>query len=476
MAIRTLACWVDKMGMHAVLNRSRLIDHGPTRLRADSVDMIEHAIRAADPYEATKRLVRLEGELLRIGGLQYDLRLWEKIYLLGAGKATQGIAVALEEILGERLSDGVVILKRGEPNRLKTTRVVYASHPVPDEGSLQGARLLVELARKAGERDLVISAITGGSSALAVLPPDGITLSDKQILNERLLASGASIREINAVRKHVSQIKGGRLALAAFPAELVVLTVSDVVGDPLDYITDLTVPDTSSYLDAWNTLDKYHLWHQLPPSICDYLRRGIQTESPKSFDGRYHPFIVVGGDAAYRGAVDRCIELGYSTTLIQQEIEGESRVQAGNIVSQAEGLFGESSKDKACALIGRGETIVTIEGVCGEGGPNQEFVLAAALAIQDHAGIAAASIDMDGTDGPTVFSGGIVDGGTIKRAGQRGYDAAGSLKNHASRDFLEAAGDLVFTGPTGTNVNDLMFVLMDRRKNPSACFENSQLP
>jgi glycerate 2-kinase len=236
------------------------------------------------------------------------------------------------------------------------------------------------------------------------------------------------------------------------------------------------VPDTSSYVDAWNTLDKYHLWPQLPQSICDYLRGGIQTDSPKSFDGRYHPFIVVGGDAAYQGAVERCIELGYATTLIQKEIEGESRVQAGNIVSQAEELFGEPSKDKACALIGRGETIVTIEGDCGEGGPNQEFALAAALAIRNHAGIAAASIDMDGTDGPTVFSGAIVDGGTVERAWKRGYDAAGYLKNHASRVLLEAAGDLVFTGPTGTNVNDLMFVLMDRRNDPSPRFEKSQSP
>ena len=464
MATQTLDYCVDEMISHEVLNRSCLIDHGPSQLRADAVDIIEHAIRAADPYEETRKLVHLEGNLLQIGTLNYDLRIWKNVFILGAGKATQGIALALEEILGDHITDGVVILKRGEGNHLKRIRVVYASHPVPDEASIQGAWELVELARKAGEHDLVISAITGGSSALAVLPPDGVSLSDKQCMNELLLSSGASIREINAVRKHVSLIKGGRLALEVFPAELVILTVSDVVGDPLDYITDPTVPDTSSYIDAWNTLDKYCLWDQLPHAIREYLKRGIEIESPKSFDGKFHPFVLVAGDAAFKGAVNRCIELGYDATLIPKEIEGESCAQARAIVDQAESKFKETRGDKPFTLIGRGETIVTIAGSHGKGGPNQEFALTAALAIQGHDGIVAASIDMDGTDGPTVFSGAIVDGWTVARAKELGFEAEECLKNHASTVLLKAADDLVYTGPTGTNVNDLMFILIDRRK------------
>jgi glycerate 2-kinase len=453
-----------KVGLPQVLNRSSLVAHGPSRLRADAVAIIEHAIRAANPYEATKRLVRLEGDCLQIEALRFDLREWENIYVLGAGKATQGIALALEEILGERLTDGVVVLKRGEAQLLEKMRVVYASHPVPDEGSLKGARELVELARKAGKHDLVISAITGGSSSLAVLPPQGVSLADKQRLNELLLASGASIREINAVRKHVSLIKGGRLALEIFPAELVVLTVSDVVGDALDYITDLTVPDTSTYLDAWKTLDKYCLWERLPGPIRDHLRRGVETESPKSFEHNYYPFIVVPGDAAFDGAVERCKELGYTVALLPKEIEGESAMQARVIVDQAQALFKVSCVEKPCILIGRGETIVSILGPSGKGGPNQEFALAAALVIQGQDGIVAASIDMDGTDGPTEFSGAIVDGWTVKRASESGFDADEDLRIHASTELLHAADDLVSTGPTMTNVNDLMFILMDRRK------------
>jgi glycerate 2-kinase len=449
---------------HEVLNRSSLIDHGPSKLRADAVDIIEYAIRAADPYKATRNLVHLDGNFLHIGSLAYDLSVLKNIFIVGAGKATQGIALALEEILEEHLTDGIVILKRGEDNRLKKTRVIYASHPVPDESSLEGAREMVKLARQAGENDLVISAVTGGSSALAVLPPPGVSLSDKQRLNELLLASGASIREINAVRKHVSLIKGGRLALEVFPAELVVLTVSDVVGDALDYITDLTVPDTSTYLEAWNTLDKYHLWEQIPGSIRNHLQKGIKTESPKSFVYNHYPFIIVAGDAAYKGAIVRCKELGYDVTMIEKEIEEESVTQARLIVDQAQRLFSISSTHMPCALIGRGETIVSISGISEKGGPNQEFSMAAADAIQGLDEIVSASIDLDGTDGPTEFCGAIVDGGTVIRAMEGGYDVENCLNIHASTVFLQAAGDLVFTGPTGTNVNDIMFILMDRTK------------
>ncbi len=450
------------MNWHEVLNRSSLIDHGPTKLRADAVEIIEYAIRAADPYEATRNLVNLYGNILHIGSLAYDISVLKNIYLVGAGKATQGIAIALEEILEERLTDGIVILKRGEDNHLKKTRVIYASHPVPDESSLEGAREMVKLARQAGANDLVISAVTGGSSALVVLPPPGVSLSDKQRLNELLLASGASIREINAVRKHVSLIKGGRLALEVFPAELVVLTVSDVVGDALDYITDLTVPDTSTYQEAWNTLDKYNLWEQIPGSILSHLQKGMETESPKSFAYNYTPFIIVAGDAAYNGAIGRCKELGYDVTLIEKEIEEESVTQARLIVDQAQALLSTSRSDKPLALIGRGETIVSNSGISGKGGPNQEFALAVAVAIQGQNGIASASIDLDGTDGPTEFSGAIVDGGTIMRASAGGFDPEECLQIHASTIFLEAAHDLVITGPTGTNVNDIMFILMDR--------------
>jgi hydroxypyruvate reductase/glycerate 2-kinase len=452
------------MILHKVLNRSRLIDHGPSKLRTDAIDIIEYAIRAADPYIATIDLVHLKGNTLHIGSLIYDISQFNNIYLLGVGKATQGIAIAIEEILGKFLTDGVIILKRGEVNRLKKVRVIYASHPVPDESSLEGARELVKLARQAGENDLVISVVTGGSSSLVVLPSPGVSLADKQYLNGLLLACGASIREINAVRKHVSLIKGGRLALEVFPANLVVLTVSDVVGDPLDYITDLTVPDSSTYLDAWTTLEKYKLWNKLPGSIRNHLQKGVETESPKSFEHNYYPFILVAGDSAFRGAIARSTDLGYVVTLIEKEIEEESVTQARLLVDQAQRLTSTSRTSRRCALIGRGETIVSMSGKSEKGGPNQEFAVAAAAAIQGLDEIIAASIDLDGTDGPTEFCGAIVDGGTVLRAMEGGYHVENCLNIHASTDFLQAAGDLVFTGPTGTNVNDIMFILMDHTK------------
>jgi glycerate 2-kinase len=452
------------MILNKVLNRSSLIGHGPTKLRADAVDIIENAIKAADPYTATRDLIHREGKTLHIGSLIYDLSLINNIYILGAGKASQGIARALEVILGKYLSDGVIILKRGETNHLKKIRVFYASHPVPDVGSLEGAKELIKLARQAVEHDLVISVVTGGSSSLVVLPPQGVSLTDKQRLNELLLASGASIREINAVRKHVSLIKGGRLALEVFPADLIVLTVSDVVGDPLDYITDLTVPDSSTYLDAWNTLDKYHLWDQLPCSIRIHLQKGAETESPKLFEHNYYPFIIVAGDAAYHGAIARCNKLGYEVKLIDNVIEEESVTQARIIINQAKELLRTPRRNVSRALIGRGETTVCISGISGKGGPNQEFAVAAAVSIQGLNEIVSASIDLDGTDGPTEFAGAIVDGGTVIRAMDCGLEVEECLKNHASSIFLQAAKDLVLTGPTGTNVNDIMFILMDGSK------------
>lgn len=463
MATKTRAFGLGNINQTVVLNRARLIDHGPVRLRSDAVDIIEHAIRAADPYTAAKRLVNLQGSLLKVGPLEYDLDGWHNIYVIGAGKATQGIARALEEILGDRLTDGVVVLKRGEASQLSKVRVIYAAHPVPDEGSLRGGQALLDVARKAGAGDLVLATITGGSSALAILPPEGVSLAEKQCLNELLLNSGGSIREINAVRKHVSKIKGGRLALEIFPAELVSLTVSDVVSDPLDYITDLTVPDTSTFSDAWATLDKFNLWDKLPRSITQHLQKGQGIESPKEFQGRYHTFVIVPGDAAFQGALRRSRALGYETRAIPHEIEGEARFEAQTFVAEAENLFHEASIEKPCSLIGQGETTATIEGPHGEGGPNQEFALSAAGAIAGQHGTLAASVDLDGTDGPTDACGALVDGETVWRAVESGLDPVEALHNHASLEVLEKTGDLIFTGPTGTNVNDLMFVLMDRR-------------
>jgi glycerate 2-kinase len=422
-------------------------------LRDAALDIIEWAIRASDPYVATRKLVRREGDRLCVGALEYDLLEWKDIYVIGAGKATQGIALALEEMLGDRLTDGLVVLKQGEPRRLHRIGTVEAAHPIPDENSYAGARQMVEIAHRAGERDLVFAAITGGSSALLVWPPEGISLTDKQALNRTLLDCGASIREINAVRKHVSRIKGGRLAEAIFPAELINLTVSDVIGDALDYITDPTVPDTSTHADAWRVLDKYELWDQIPGSVCRHLRCGPEVESPKAFSHRYHSFVVVPGEAACFGAAQRGKELGYPAWILTAEMDGESCEQAMRFVEAAERI------GSPCVVIASGETVVTLGGEKGRGGPNQEFALSAALAIAGLSDVVVAAVDTDGTDGPTDASGGLVDGETVLRAREAGLDARACLEGHAALDGLQASGDAILTGPTGTNVNDVMLAI-----------------
>jgi len=437
----------------SIQDRDRLLDHGPRELRSAAMDIIEHAIRAADPYAATLDLLELDAGQLRVGDITHDLGDWDHIYVVGAGKATQPIAQALEELLGDRITDGLVTLKRGEAVHLRRIRVIEAAHPVPDQESYRGAQEMVRLAHRAGPNDLVFAAITGGSSALLVWPPQGVSLADLQALNELLLRCGASIREINAVRKHVSRVKGGRLAEEIFPAQLVNLTVSDVTGDPLDYITGPTVPDTSTYEDAWRTLDRYDLWERVADSVRRHLKRGPEIESPKAFAHPYHSFVVVPGDAACRGASQRCEELGYAPHTLTTEMEGESVEEALAFVDAAAQLPGR------CALIAGGETIVTIEGECGRGGSNQEFSLSAALRIAGRANVVVASVDTDGTDGPTEAAGGLVDGGTVERARAAGFDPEWCTTNHAALDLLAATGDLVVTEPTGTNVNDLKLLL-----------------
>ncbi len=454
---------VNEKGWQEISNRAPLVGHGPPGLRRDAIDIIEHAIRAANPYRATLRTLQRKGNFLQVGSRRYNLEKINHIYVIGAGKASQPIALALEELLGEHIVDGVIAIKAGEPSQLKRIRAIHAGHPVPDENSAEAARQIQALCRKAGKNDIVFCAITGGSSALLVQPQPPITLADLQELYRLLLHSGASIRQINAVRKHVSCIKGGRLGLEVFPAELINLTVSDVIGDPLDYITDLTVPDSSTWEDAYDTLDAYNLWEHLPASVRTVIQEKSGGETPKSYSQSHHSFIIVHGDAAVHGASDRCTELGYHTEVMTLAMEGESRRKAIEMVALARQLVTQKPSHRKLALIAGGETTVTITNNAGaSGGPNQEFALAAANEIKGDASLVAAAVDMDGTDGPTEAAGGLVDGSTHLRLAAHRLDIQQALEGHTSFDALDAAADLVFTGPTGTNVNDLMFVLVDQ--------------
>ncbi|HWR69357.1 MAG TPA: DUF4147 domain-containing protein, partial [Desulfomonilia bacterium] len=393
-----------------------------------------------------------------------DLKKQGRIFLLGTGKATYPIARALEEILGDRIADGVIICKYGQEGNLSRSRLFFSSHPIPDEAGFQAAGEALALARNTQPGDIVFAGITGGSSALMPYPVEGVTLEEKKLVNRLLLTCSANIIEINAVRKHLSRIKGGWLAKAIHPrAHLINLTVSDVIGDPLDYITCPTVPDTSSFDDARRTLTKYELWEKVPASVSRYLKAGNEAlETPKDLsDHLIDNFIIVAGTAACEGAAARARELDFETMILSTMLEGESRELGGTFAAVAkEILMNRRPLKPPCVIIGGGETTVKITGDAGQGGPNQEFSLGAALWIDGIGDVVIIGQDSDGTDGPTDFAGGIVDNFTAERARKLGIDIYAALNRHDVTPVLLQLEDAILTGATGTNVNDLKLMLV----------------
>ncbi len=447
-----------------IKNHSILTAHGNKELRTAALDIIDHALQAADPCEAVNRWLKLKGDVFSISDLTINLNDFERIFVIGAGKASGGIAQALDQILSDRITDGCFVLKHGDEVLLDHLRVIYASHPIPDENSLLGASALMELANGCTERDLVISGISGGSSALLALPVPGVTLDDLKEVNQNLLLCGADIFQINSVRKHLSTIKGGWLAKAILPATLINLTVSDVVGDALDYITGPTVPDTSYFDDARKVLDEYRLWDDLPHSAVEYLMNGsLSDETPKSFTGLpLHTFVIVPGDAACIGAYNRAVELGFNTIILTSMLEGEA-IDAGAFFAAIAKEITHFSRPLAapCAIIGGGENVVTIrDSIIGEGGPNLEFAVSASIKISDLRNVVILSIDTDGSDGPTRIAGALVDGGSMSMAVNKGFSPQHALHDHDTFDLIQQIGDGILTGPTGTNVNDLKIVLV----------------
>ncbi len=452
--------------MNYFINRDQILSRGNRPMREDALEILNAGLLRADPGKATRDLVGVQGNEIRIAGKTYDLDSFPNIYVFGAGKATFPVAKALDDILGSWITEGIVTCKEGQEGFLDHIALRLASHPIPNEKGMAASEEILALAKKTGPGDLVFACITGGSSALMPLPVPEITLEDKKKANQILLTCGANIIEINSVRKHLSLIKGGQLAKAVHPEALLVnITVSDVIGDPLDYITDPTVPDTSSFADAKNVMEKYGLWDRMPPSISRYLKNPPpERETPKSLDSRkIENHIIVAGDAACIGAEMRAKELGYHTMILSSMFEGESRELGRTFAFIAKDILLNGRPVKApCAFIGGGETIVTIRSgeKAGLGGPNQEFSLGAAAEITELENVVIAGLDTDGTDGPTPFAGGITDETSFKRASEAGIDIFAALRDHDAAAALEAMGDILLTGNTGTNVNDLKIMLV----------------
>ncbi len=440
-----------------VKNGEELTSHGNRDLRRAALDIVEHALHRVNPYRATRELVSLDGAILHVGQLGFDLSQRGDIYVLGAGKASLPIAQALEDVIGDRIRDSLVVVKEGQETSTRIVKLREASHPVPDARGFEAAKEMRRLAGQARAGDIVFCAITGGSSALAPYPAEGLTIDDKAQVHKLLLESGASIREINAVRKHLSQIKGGRLALDIFPAEIINLTVSDVTGDPYDYITCPTVPDTSTFQDARLVLDTYALWDSMPTAAARYLREATpDMENPRDFGGMpVHNFLLVRSGEACEAAADEARRLGFSPRILTCEMEGDSIEQGRAFGEQLAQHSGDGQlRGAPFALIAGGETTVTLTSQGGEGGPNQEFALSAALALEAD-NMAILSLDTDGTDGPTGIAGALTDTSTVEHACGAGLDIATALSRHDVSPLLRTLNDAVITGHTGTNVNDL---------------------
>ena len=436
-------------------------------LRDAALTIFQAGLEAGHVRSLIQRSLRLDGSRLSIGPSVFDLAPIRRLSVLGAGKASGAMAQALEEILGDRISQGLVVVKDGYTARTKRIRLVEAGHPIPDERGLQAARELLELARVAREDDLVVTLISGGGSALTPAPVPPITLAEKQDVTRMLLAAGATIHELNAVRKHCSQIKGGQLAKAAAPAPVVSLVLSDVIDDRLDVIASgPTAPDETTYVEALAILDRVGLRERISATVRRHLERGARgeiPETPKPADPifrRVTHSIIGNNRLVVEAAEVKARALGFNTRLLTRSLQGEARAVAREFAELAYQIksSGEPVPAPACLVAG-GETTVTVRGG-GTGGRCQEFCLAFATGIRGMDAVLVLAAGTDGTDGPTEAAGAIADGETMSRAYQSGLDAQANLDDNNSFGFFSALGDLVTTGPTNTNLLDLYLLLV----------------
>jgi len=438
-------------------------------MRRHAVDIFNAGLEPVMPDVAVKRFCSLDGSCFSVGDRKYNLSLYQHVYVVGAGKASAAMAAAVEDILGHRVSGGSINVKYGHACSLKHVALIEAGHPVPDDRGEAGAHAIRKLLAGAGEQDLVLCLLSGGGSALLPLPDEGLTLADKQATIQVLLACGATIHEINTIRKHTSRIKGGWLARAGHPATMISLIISDVVGDDLDIIASgPTVPDPGTFEDCMAIVRKYTIEDRLPPVVMQYLAQGAvgeREETPKPGDPVFEKvqnLIVAGNREALSAAKAKAESLGYNTLVLSAMFEGETRDVARFHASIAQEVVasGHPICAPACILSG-GETTVTLSGT-GLGGRNQEFVLACVPLLEGSDNMVLMSAGTDGTDGPTDAAGAIMDDMTGERARQKGLDAVAYLENNDAYHYFDQLGDLFKTGPTQTNVMDLRIILIGK--------------
>ncbi|MEA4969702.1 MAG: DUF4147 domain-containing protein [Candidatus Pelethousia sp.] len=453
-----------------IRNYEQLIGKGDSIARQKVLQLMDAVLQEVDAGKRIREIMRLDGDILTVGCRTWDLAKKRNIYLIGAGKACNAMAEAVCDILGERITKGIISIKiQEETDRYCNTEVYVGGHPLPNREGMVAAQRMIELINAAGPEDLFVAVTSGGSSALLTYPVDGITLEEEIVAQDLLLKSGAKIVEINAVRRHISRTNGGRLAeliCNRAGAELISLMVSDGVGlpstaqrgVPTTFSGTPVAPDATTIQDARNMIINYDLAQKLPASIVDYVMDDARIrETPKAFDEKLTTFLVGSIADSCEAAIEAAEKMGDSIMVLTTFLEGESR-EAGHLLSSiAREIKTLNRPIKApCFLVCAGETTTSINTPpAGMGGPSQELVLGFSIGIKDYPGVAAASIDTEGTDGTTIYAGGICDRttfGALEAASINVYEA---LRSHASGNALLAIGDNIFTGNTGTNLCDL---------------------
>jgi glycerate 2-kinase len=424
-------------------------------VRMDMLEILEAAVRSIDPYRCVKDSLSFEDGLLRVGDVKLDLGEVERILVVGTGKATVGMSRAVFDVLGDKIDEGYLnVLDDGNIGPINLHK---ATHPYPSEEGRQGAEKILALCEGAGENDLVIYLISGGGSAMMPLPPENVSVEDKSIASELLMLAGANIEELNTVRKHLSQVKGGNLVRACHPAMMLSLIISDVIGDPLESIcSGPTASDPTTFSDALMILDKYGLREKVPQGVMDHLRRG-EEETPKPGNAifeRVENVIVGNNRRALLAAKGRAIELGYKAIILTSALEGEAR-EVGKVLGSigSEVYLRHDPIEPPAILLAGGETTVTVKGR-GRGGRNCELVLGALPKLSK--GVTLLSFGTDGVDGNSNAGGAIGDAASFRS------DASEFLERNDSASYFEREDSLIVTGPTGTNVGDIVMMAVRR--------------
>jgi glycerate-2-kinase len=436
---------------------------GNDRRKESVAEIFYAALKAVDPHS-------LVASHMDTFSSEFQKDEYNKFLVIGFGKAACRMAKAVEDSVNDFIHGGIAITKFGHcplSHKPQKIQVIEAGHPVPDENGLKGAEKTIRLLKESDEKSLVLCLISGGGSALLISPFKGITLDDKKKITELLLKAGANIYDLNTVRKHISRVKGGRLAELAYPSRLISLVISDVIGDRLDVIASgPTAPDPTTYKDAWKILKQYDLIGSLPSSVNEVLAegaKGLIPETPKEMNPIFEKVdnIIIGNNKkALEAAKTKADKLGFHSEVLSFAISGEAREVGKQFAKKANEVMISKTTNRPICLISGGETTVTVRGN-GIGGRNMELALSFAMEIEDIDGITLLSAGTDGTDGPTDAAGAIVDGATMTRAKARGLNPENYLENNDSYTFFKETGDLFITGPTGTNVMDIQIVLIE---------------